>query len=166
MWRFGRFRREVQNGPVHISARVDYAMRALVVLAGSDQERLSCEALAEAQQIPTRFLEGILNQLRRAGIVASRRGNEGGYLLSRPAKDIMVADVIRALDGPLAEVRGMRPEQSEYKGPVEPLQTVWVAARASLRNVLEHVSVGDIAAGRLPRKVTRLADDPDAWKSH
>lgn len=151
---------------MHISARVDYAMRALVVLAGSTEERVSCEALAEAQQIPTRFLEGILNQLRRAGIVASRRGNEGGYLLSRPAKDIMVADVIRALDGPLAEVRGMRPEQSEYKGPVEPLQTVWVAARASLRSVLEHVSVGDIATGRLPRKVTRLADDPDAWKSH
>lgn len=141
-------------------------MRALVVLASSGQERVSCEALAEAQQIPTRFLEGILNQLRRAGIVASRRGNEGGYLLSRPAKDVTVADVIRALDGPLAEVRGMRPEQSEYKGPVEPLQTVWVAARASLRNVLEHVSVGDIATGRLPRKVTRLADDPDAWKSH
>lgn len=141
-------------------------MRALVVLAGSGEERVSCEALAEAQQIPTRFLEGILNQLRRAGIVASRRGNEGGYLLSRPARDIMVADVIRALDGPLAEVRGMRPEQSEYKGPVEPLQTVWVAARASLRNVLEHVSVGDIATGRLPRRVTRLADDPDAWKSH
>lgn len=141
-------------------------MRALVVLASSGEERVSCEALAEAQQIPTRFLEGILNQLRRAGIVASRRGNEGGYLLSRPAKDIMVADVIRALDGPLAEVRGMRPEQSEYKGPVEPLQTVWVAARASLRNVLEHVSVGDIATGRLPRKVTRLTDDPDAWKSH
>ncbi|HEX6443744.1 MAG TPA: Rrf2 family transcriptional regulator [Streptosporangiales bacterium] len=151
---------------MHISARVDYAMRALVVLASSGQERVSCEALAEAQQIPTRFLEGILNQLRRAGIVASRRGNEGGYLLSRPAKDVTVADVIRALDGPLAEVRGMRPEQSEYKGPVEPLQTVWVAARASLRNVLEHVSVGDIATGRLPRKVTRLADDPDAWKSH
>lgn len=141
-------------------------MRALIVLASSGQERVSCEALAEAQQIPTRFLEGILNQLRRAGIVASRRGNEGGYLLSRPARDIMVADVIRALDGPLAEVRGMRPEQSEYKGPVEPLQTVWVAARASLRNVLEHVSVGDIATGRLPRRVTRMADDPDAWKSH
>jgi Rrf2 family protein len=141
-------------------------MRALVVLASSGEERVSCEALAEAQQIPTRFLEGILNQLRRAGIVASRRGNEGGYLLSRPAKDVTVADVIRALDGPLAEVRGMRPEQSEYKGPVEPLQTVWVAARASLRNVLEHVSVGDIATGRLPRKVTRLTEDPDAWKSH
>lgn len=155
----------MQNEPVHISARVDYAMRALVVLASSHEERVSCEALAEAQQIPTRFLEGILNQLRRAGIVASRRGNEGGYLLARPAKEITVADVIRALDGPLAEVRGMRPEQSEYKGPVEPLRTVWVAARASLRGVLEHVTVGDIASGRLPRRVLKLADSTDAWAS-
>lgn len=148
---------------MHISARVDYAMRALVVLASSDDERLSCEALAEAQQIPARFLEGILNQLRRAGIVVSRRGNEGGYLLGRPAREIMVADVIRALDGPLAEVRGMRPEQSEYRGPVEPLKTVWVAARASLRGVLDHVSVADIATGRLPKKVERLANSPEAW---
>ncbi|MQA04775.1 MAG: Rrf2 family transcriptional regulator [Streptosporangiales bacterium] len=148
---------------MHISARVDYAMRALVVLASSENERLSCEALAEAQQIPARFLEGILNQLRRAGIVVSRRGNEGGYLLGRPAREIMVADVIRALDGPLAEVRGMRPEQSEYKGPVEPLKTVWVAARASLRGVLDHVSVADIATGRLPKKVERLANSPEAW---
>lgn len=148
---------------MHISARVDYAMRALVVLASSENERLSCEALAEAQQIPARFLEGILNQLRRAGIVVSRRGNEGGYLLGRPAREIMVADVIRALDGPLAEVRGMRPEQSEYKGPVEPLKTVWVAARASLRGVLDHVSVADIATGRLPKKIERLANSPEAW---
>lgn len=155
----------MQNGTVHISARVDYAMRALVVLASSEQDRVSCEAIADAQQIPTRFLEGILNQLRRAGIVVSRRGNEGGYLLARPAKDVSVADVIRALDGPLAEVRGMRPEQSEYKGPVEPLQTVWVAARASLRGVLEHVTVADIATGRLPRKVERLAGSPEAWAS-
>lgn len=150
---------------VHISARTDYAMRALVLLARSTESRMTCDALAEAQGIPARFLEGIMTQLRRDGIVVSQRGAEGGYHLARPASEIQVAEVIRALDGPLAEVRGMRPEHSEYAGPVAPLQTVWVAARASLRRVLERVSVADIADDKLPASVTKLATDPDAWVS-
>lgn len=124
---------------------------------------MTCESLAQAQDIPPRFLEGILTSLRRSGIVISHRGVDGGYVLAKPASEIFVADVIRALDGPLAEVRGMRPEQSKYLGPVEPLQDVWVAARASLRNVLDHVSVADIASRKLPRQVTRLTSAPDAW---
>ncbi|MGI8695505.1 MAG: RrF2 family transcriptional regulator [Mycobacteriales bacterium] len=151
---------------MHISARVDYAMRALVVLAVNDGERVTCEALASAQAIPARFLEGILTALRRAGIVASQRGVDGGYRLATPADRIAVADVIRALDGPLAEVRGMRPEQSEYSGPVKPLREVWIAARASLRSVLETVSVADIASGELPAAVTSFTADADAWASH
>lgn len=152
---------------MHISARVDYAMRALVLLADDDGvDRVSCDTLAVAQGIPVRFLESILAELRRAGIVTSQRGVSGGYRLAQPASEVMVADVIRALDGPLAEVRGMRPEQSEYLGPVQPLQEVWVAARASLRSVLERVSVADIASGKLPRHVTRLTREADSWASH
>ncbi|PZS01378.1 MAG: transcriptional regulator [Pseudonocardiales bacterium] len=151
---------------MHISARVDYAMRALTVLAVDEGERVTCEALAQAQAIPARFLEGILTALRRAGIVASQRGVDGGYRLARPAGQIAVADVIRALDGPLAEVRGMRPEQSEYIGPAKALQEVWIAARASLRDVLEHVTVADIAHGELPQYVVALTAAPDAWTSH
>lgn len=150
---------------VHISARVDYAMRALVVMATEPETRMTCDHLASAQTIPPRFLEGILTGLRRAGIVASHRGVDGGYVLARPADTVSVADVIRALDGPLAEVRGLRPEQSHYIGPVEPLQDVWIAARASLRSVLDHVTVADIATGKLPRLVTKLTNTPDSWTS-
>lgn len=151
---------------MHISARVDYAMRALILLAGDGAGRVSCDTLANSQGIPVRFLESILSELRRAGIVTSQRGVAGGYLLARPADEVTVADVIRALDGPLAEVRGMRPENSEYLGPVQPLQEVWVAARASLRSVLERVTVSDIASGKLPRHVTRLTRAADSWASH
>lgn len=140
-------------------------MRALILLARSDGERVTCEQLAHEQGIPTRFLEAILAELRRAGIVASQRGIAGGYRLARPPAKVAVADVIRALDGPLAEVRGMRPEHSEYLGPVQPLQEVWVAARASLRGVLEHVTVADIASGKLPRHISKLTKAPEAWVS-
>ncbi len=140
-------------------------MRALVVMATKPETRMTCESLAGAQEIPPRFLEGILTGLRRAGIVASHRGVDGGYLLARPAETVSVADVIRALDGPLAEVRGLRPEQSKYVGPVEPLQDVWIAARASLRSVLDHVTVADIATGKLPRNVTKLTHPPESWIS-
>lgn len=147
---------------MHIPAKVDYGMRALLALADR-KEPTTAEALAEAQGLPARFLGAILIELRRAGIVSSQRGSEGGYRLARPAGEISVADVMRALDGPLAEVRGLRPEAAHYEGAAEHLQDVWVAVRASLRNVLERVNLDDVVAGRLPRNVAKLTEDPDAW---
>jgi Rrf2 family protein len=150
---------------VHISAKAEYAMRALLTLAAEpDAKSLTAERLAAAQSLPVKFLENILVDLRRGGLVTSQRGNEGGYRLARRASEITAADVLRLIDGPLAEVRGARPEESRYEGPAEHLQEVWVAARAALRSVLEHVSLADIASGKLPKPVARLAADPDAWK--
>jgi Rrf2 family protein len=152
------------NGAVHISARADYAMRALLVLAAAaGGGPVTAETLARSQTIPTKFLENILVDLRRAGLVTSHRGPEGGYALARPAGAISAADVIRALDGPLAEVRGLLPEATSYEGPAQHLQDVWVAVRASLRSVLEEVTLADIVSGRLPRSVARLTADPQAW---
>lgn len=152
--------------PVYISAKVDYAVRALCTLADADGRAVTAEALAKSQNLPAKFLESILNDMRRAGLLLSQRGAEGGYRLSRPAESITVAEVIRPLDGPLAEVRGLRPEATEYEGSAEHLQDVWVAVRASLRAVLEHVSIADIVSGELPRSVQKLTTDPDAWLSH
>jgi Rrf2 family protein len=150
---------------VHISAKAEYAMRALLTLAAEpDGQPLTAERLAHAQTLPVKFLENILVDLRRGGLVRSQRGSEGGYRLARPATDISAADVLRLVDGPLAEVRGARPEQSIYEGPAEHLQEVWVAARAALRSVLEHVSLADIVSGKLPRPIAKMAADPDAWK--
>lgn len=147
---------------MHIPAKVDYGMRALLTLAERD-EPATADVLATAQGLPAKFLGAILNDLRRAGIVASQRGSDGGYRLARPATDVSVADVMRALDGPLAEVRGLRPEATTYSGAATHLQDVWVAVRASLRNVLERVTLDDVVHGRLPRAVARLTEDPDAW---
>ena len=151
---------------VYISAKVDYAVRALCTLADADGKAVTAEALAKSQNLPAKFLESILNDMRRAGLLLSQRGAEGGYRLSRPAESITVAEVIRPLDGPLAEVRGLRPEATEYEGSAEHLQDVWVAVRASLRAVLEHVTIADIVSGELPRSVHKLTTDPDAWLSH
>ncbi len=148
---------------VHIPAKVDYGMRALLALADR-KEPTTAEALAQVQGLPARFLGAILIELRRAGIVSSQRGSEGGYRLARPAKEISVADVMRALDGPLAEVRGLRPEAAHYEGAAEHLQDVWVAVRASLRNVLERVNLEDVVGGHLPSAVAKLTEDPDAWE--
>jgi Rrf2 family protein len=148
---------------VHIPAKVDYGMRALLELARA-AEPTTGEALAQAQGLPVKFLAAILNDLRRAGLVTSQRGMEGGYRLSRPPDQIYVADVMRALDGPLAEVRGLRPEMATYEGAAEHLQDVWVATRASLRLVLERVSLEDVVKGRLPSPVARLVADPDSWE--
>ena len=148
---------------MHIPAKVDYAMRALLTLASLEGPATS-EDLARAQSLPAKFLGSILTDLRRAGLVASQRGAEGGFRLGRPAAEIAVADVIRALDGPLAEVRGLRPESATYEGAAEHLQEVWVAVRAALRGVLEQVTLEDVVRGRLPRQVARLTEDPDAWK--
>jgi Rrf2 family protein len=152
---------------MHVSAKVDYAMRALLEIAqvteGEAGRLVKGDQLAAAQNIPGRFLEGILRQLRQAGIVASQRGAEGGYRLARPPENISVADVVRALDGPLADVRGDRPENAEYNGAAEHLKEVWVATRAALRSVLENVTIADIASGHLPEPVTRQTADPAAW---
>ena len=155
-----------QNGSVRVSAKADYAIRAGVELAAAGEGPLKGERIAQAQQIPPNFLENILSDLRNAGLVSSRRGAEGGYWLARPAAEISLADIIRAVDGPLANVRGVRSEQVEYAGNAERLRDVWVAVRASLRGVLEHVTLADLAAGELPESVQALAADPDAWAPH
>lgn len=154
-----------QNRGVHIPAKVDYGLRALLSLtaAGAPQ---TTEQLAEDQGLPPRFLGAILAEMRRGGLVASQRGAEGGYRLARPPGEITCAEVFRALDGPLAEVRGLRPEATRYEGSSEHLQTVWVAVRASLRQVLEHVTLDQIVKGDLPTGIVRLTDDPDAWTPH
>ncbi len=151
---------------MHISAKVDYAVRALLALADAGGGAVPAEALATTAELPRQFLQNILNQLRRAGLVASQRGSEGGYRLARPATDISLADVMRAVEGPLAEVRGDRPEHAIYKGSAEHLQVVWVAVRASLRSVLENVSLAEVVSGDLPPAIRSLTNDPDAWVPH
>jgi Rrf2 family protein len=148
---------------VHISAKAEYAMRALLALTAAGAASMTADQVAAAQDLPVKFLENILVDLRRGGLVRSQRGNEGGYRLARPATDITVAEVLRLVDGPLAEVRGARPDQSTYDGPAEHLQEVWVAARAALRSVFEHVTLADIVTGKLPARVAKMAADPDAW---
>ena len=148
---------------MHISAKADYAVRAAVQLASSSEFPVTSESIATAQQIPAKFLEAILTELRRAGLVRSRRGTRGGYWLSRPAAEISVAEVLRAIDGPMALVRGVRPEQVEYHGSAAPLLHVWVAVRAALRDVLGGVTLADLATGSLPACITDLTGDPAAW---
>ncbi|MFC0039007.1 RrF2 family transcriptional regulator [Actinomadura rayongensis] len=150
---------------MRLSARVDYALRAAAELAVAGDRPVTAVQLAEAQQIPPKFLENILGQLRRSGLVRSQRGPEGGYWLARPAGDIMLADIIRAIDGPLLGVRGERPEHVGYEGPARSLQEVWIALRASERGILETVSLQHIAEGRLPDPVQKLTEDPAAWES-
>jgi Rrf2 family protein len=150
---------------MRISAKADYAVRVAAELASHPPgQPVKGEALAHAQDAPLKFLENILGALRTAGIVASRRGAEGGYLLARAPSDVTVADVIRAVDGPLGAVRGEPPESLDYHGPATRLVDVWIAARASLRQVLEHVTLADLAAGRLPAKIEKLATAPDSRK--
>ena len=150
---------------MRVSAKTDYALRAAVELAlHDDGEPVKGERIASAQDIPLRFLENILGELRKAGLVDSRRGVDGGYMLGRPAEQIALADVIRAVDGPLANIGGTRPDALAYRGSAEPLRDVWVAVRAALRSVLEETSVADVAAGRLPDDVRAMIADPDAWQ--
>lgn len=153
---------------VKVSAKADYAVRAAVELAGAregDPPRpVKGDQIATAQGIPIKFLENILLDLRQSGLVNSRRGPDGGYWLSRPADEITVADVIRAADGPLASVRGEKPEDLRYEGSAKELATVWIALRSSLREVLEQVTLADVAGGNVPAAITSRTDDPDAWK--
>ena len=150
---------------MRISAKVDYALRAAIELAALNVDGpVKGEALATAQGIPLRFLENILGDLRNAGVVESRRGVEGGYLLARPAAEITLADVIRAVDGPLANVAGTRPNLLKYEGSTEKLTEVWVGVRAALRSVLEETTLADMANKKLPKHVEKMVADRDAWE--
>jgi Rrf2 family protein len=148
-----------------VSAKADYAVRAAAELAAAQAggQPVRAEQIATSQGIPQRFLENILSDLRHAGIATSQRGAEGGHKLAKQASDITVADVIRAVDGPLAAVRGERPETVNYTGPAEPLQRVWIALRTNLRDVVEHVTLEDLAKGTLPERIDQLASEPDSW---
>lgn len=150
---------------MRISAKADYAVRAAAELAAADPDRpVKGDQVATAQGIPIKFLENILVDLRQAGIVQSRRGPDGGYWLAQPASEVSVADVIRAADGPLASVRGEKPEDLTYEGAASKLREVWVALRGSMREVLERVTLADLAEGALPDHVLEHTRDPDAWK--
>jgi Rrf2 family protein len=149
---------------VRISAKADYAVRAVVELAAATGEKpVKAERLATAQGIPLNFLENILGELRHAGIVRSHRGAEGGFRLAKPADQLTVADVIRAVEGPLASVRGGPPEDASYAGAATALPRVWIAVRQNLRNVVERVTIADVASGELPPVIDKLAEDPEAW---
>lgn len=151
---------------MQISAKSDYAVRALCVLAAAPEGcATKASAIAEAQGVPQTFLEQILLDLRRAGIVQSRRGPEGGHRLARPAYAITLADVVRVIDGPLALVHGARPEAVSYPAPAERVQDVWVAVRAALRGVLERTTLEQVVQDRLPPQVTTLSGDPRSWTS-
>ena len=147
---------------MRVSAKVDYAVRALAELAAAGSAPVKGEAIAAAQDMPLRFTENILGELRRAGVVASQRGAEGGYWLRVPPESITIADVIRHVEGALADVRGEPPEEVSYGGAAVALQDVWIATRATLRSVLETTTIADVASGNLPKEVRRLAGDPDA----
>jgi len=149
---------------MRVSAKADYAVRAAAELAAAGtEEPVKGERLAEAQDIPLQFLEHILLELKHAGIVRARRGAKGGYWLARPAGEVTIADVVRAVEGPIAHVQSAPPESIEYRGSAEHLQEVWIAVRASLRAVLEHVTLADLVGGELPAEVRNLAAEPDAW---
>jgi len=149
---------------MRVSAKADYAVRAAAELAAAgDDGPVKGERLADAQDIPLQFLEHILLELKHAGIVRARRGAKGGYWLARPADEVTIADVVRAVEGPIAHVQSAPPEALEYRGSAEHLQEVWIAVRASLRAVVEHVTLADLVGGELPDSVESLAAQPDAW---
>jgi Rrf2 family protein len=148
---------------VHITAKADYALRAALELAAAEGRPAKGDDIASAQEIPAQFLTQILLDMRHAGLVRSQRGREGGYWLDRPADRISLGEVIRAVEGPLASVHGDAPEALAYPGPSKALQTVWIALRANLRAVLDEVTLADVVADELPRRVVRLTERPEAW---
>src|SRR6478672_5800630 len=151
---------------MHVTAKADYAVRAVIELADSRQDApRKVDDVAQAQGIPVSFLENILTQLRSTGIVRSQRGPEGGYWLAQPPDELNLAQVIRAVEGPLVGIRGQRPEEVEYDGSAAALQQVWIALRANLRKVLEHVTVADVASGKLPKDVVALTGPEEAWQT-
>src|SRR4051794_38064111 len=151
---------------MRVSAKADYAIRALAEIASCHPRPVKAERVSQLQSIPSKFLENILVELKHPNIVQSQRGAEGGYWLARPAEEVSLADVIRAIDGPLANVRGVRPERVEYAGAAQSLRDVWIAVRANLRAVLEQVTIADLVEGELPDAVMELTRDSDAWLSH
>ena len=152
---------------MRVSAKSDYALRALIEMASrGDGPAVSAEELGRSQEIPHGFLQAILADLRRAGVVISQRGQSGGWRMGRDPADISVADVIRAVDGPLVSVYGLRPESVTYNETADVLQHVWIAARHSLRDVFEHVSIEQLAERKLPKAVTTRTADEDAWHPH
>ena len=149
---------------MRISAKADYAVRAAVELASApDDKPVKAERIATAQEIPLNFLENILGELRHAGIIRSHRGADGSFRLAKPADQVSIADIIRAVEGPLASVRGGPPEETSYPGSSAALPRVWIAVRASLRNVVEQVTLADVASGELPKGIEKLTEDPQAW---
>jgi Rrf2 family protein len=152
-------------GPVRISARVDYAVRAAVELAAVAPESLTSDRIAQAQGIPARFLQAILGDLQHARLVTSQRGREGGYRLALPPTEVSIARVMRVEQGFLAEVHGQRPEDVEYPGAAAPLAHVWVAAREAYRRVLENVTLADVVAGHMPPQVAEMIELESAWRS-
>ena len=142
---------------MRVSAKVDYALRAALELAAAGDGPTKGERISQAQDIPLKFLENILLELRHGGLVQSQRGADGGYWLARPAEEIKLADVIRA---------GSRPEVVEYAGPAAKLQDVWVALRANMRAVLEELTLADVASGELPPEIVEITAQPEAWESH
>ncbi|SCL32610.1 Rrf2 family protein [Micromonospora pallida] len=149
---------------MQISARGDYAVRATLSLASAYPSLLSTQTIAAEQDMPRKFLEAVLADLRRAGIVRAQRGAEGGYTLARPPREIAIGAILRAVDGPLAGVRGVRPEETEYLGAAENLPRLWVAVRAAVRQVVDEVTLADLSSGRLPAHVRRLTTRPGAWE--
>ncbi len=148
---------------MEISAKTDYAVRALLALAERAPELVKVDVIIGEQGLPRKFVEAILGELRRAGLVRSQRGADGGYALARPATEITLGSIIRAVDGPLAEVRGLRPHETTYTGVASHLPEVWVAVRASLRRVLDETTLQQVLTGKLPVHVKRMVDTPDAW---
>jgi Rrf2 family protein len=154
---------------LQVSAKTDYALRAAAELARAAADEtgpVKGESISKTQGIPKKFMENILHDLKRSGIVRTRRGASGGYWLALPAEEISLADIIRAVEGPLANVRGDWPEAVEYSGAAEHLQEVWIAVRANLRAVLESVTLADLVEGDLPAPITELTRDPAAWVHH
>jgi Rrf2 family protein len=151
---------------MRVSAKAEYAVRALLVLADEGPDPVKAERIADAQKIPLRFLENILAELRHHGLIQSQRGVDGGYWLAGTPDEITIADIIRAVEGPLASIQSERPDGLAYTGPAEPLQKVWIALRGSMRNVLEAVSLADVAKDELPAEVTELLEQPEAWEPH
>jgi Rrf2 family protein len=154
---------------MRVTAKVDYAVRAAVVLAraaADGTEPVKGDRIRSEQEIPLKFCENILGELRHDGIVRSQRGADGGYWLAKPAAEVSIADIIRAVEGPLANVRGERPEALEYPGDGDAMQLVWIATRAALRSVLEQVTLADVASGELPADVVAWTEDDEAWEPH
>jgi Rrf2 family protein len=151
---------------MRVSAKADYAVRAAIELASAGDGPVKGERIADAQKIPLRFLENILGELKHAGLVQSQRGADGGYWLSKPAEEVTLADIIRAVEGPLASIKTERPEEITYRGAAKPLARVWIALRGSIRSVLEEVSLADVVADELPESVLDLVDMPEAWQPH